>query len=229
MIATSREDIESTPSAIQAPMIQAAATQRRIRALFRAMSTDFLLREQFVTDPAQVFSEYVHRTRVPADKASVSNQFIYSVMASPGLMHWASEYSARHGRDFPPINRFAEDFSRAVVQEGGWHVVVALLRSTIAGHDVFSSQNGLLQILFPGWWVSDDGAGGGGEAPKTGGAEGGPGGTAKPTGTGTEQSGTGTEHSLGTDHGYIQVTIQALVQFSTRLLRVGALDIAVDE
>ena len=62
------------------PMVlRAAAVSHRVDALFKAMSQDYLLREQFVTDPAQVLSDYVDRGQLPEQRASVSNQLAYSV------------------------------------------------------------------------------------------------------------------------------------------------------
>ena len=68
--------------------IQRAAIVRRVDALFRAMSSDFLLREQFVTDPAQILSEYVYSRKLPPDETAPINHLIYSVMSNRGLVNW---------------------------------------------------------------------------------------------------------------------------------------------
>ena len=212
-------------------LISAVATGRRVDALFRSMSTDYLLREQFVTDPAQVLSEYVNGTRISPDRASVGNQLLYSVMASPGLLRWLTGYADRSRRSVPSRNQFAADFGRAVVEHGNHHVVVALLRSSIERHDVFAPDEPLLQIMLHGLWQGDDdpGTGGGeGTGPGTDPGTGGGGGTDPGTGTGTG-GGEGTGPAEG-DFGffgrsYVQVTLQALVQFATHLRNIGALDV----
>ena len=49
-----------------------AATVRRIDALFQAMETDFLLREQFITGPSQILMDYLAIPSVPQeDRKSV--------------------------------------------------------------------------------------------------------------------------------------------------------------
>jgi len=60
--------------------IARAAVLRRFDALFRAMSQDFLLREQFVTDPAQIASEYVYG---PASRRAGGGSSISSCTRSP--------------------------------------------------------------------------------------------------------------------------------------------------
>src|SRR5262249_5205478 len=57
--------------------MRTVAVVSRLHALFRATATDPLLRQQLVTDPAQVISEYVHRQTLTAQQASVANQFLY--------------------------------------------------------------------------------------------------------------------------------------------------------
>jgi hypothetical protein len=95
------------------------------------MSTDFLLREQFVTNPAQILSEYVQGKAPSPQKAAVANQLVYAVMAHPRLLAWLRDYAARNRRHPPSRDRAVSDFSRAVVDLGACHVVVALVRSSV--------------------------------------------------------------------------------------------------
>ena len=67
---------------------QRVATVTRLDALFRAMSTDFLLREQFVTNPMQVLTEYVYGIQLPSDQAALSNQLLYAVVSSQSMRVW---------------------------------------------------------------------------------------------------------------------------------------------
>ena len=71
---------------------------RRFDALFRAMSTDFLLREQFVTDPAQVVSEFVYRTQLEPGVAATINRLVYSVAANAGLLTWIRRTASTRSR-----------------------------------------------------------------------------------------------------------------------------------
>src|SRR5260370_20495936 len=80
-----------------------AAIVRRVDALFRAMSSDFLLREQFITDPAQILSEYVYAKKLPPDETAPINHLIYSVMSSRSLLHWLRD------RAFQPRSQMQSD------------------------------------------------------------------------------------------------------------------------
>ena len=114
---------------------------RRVDALFRAMSTDFLLREQFVTGPAQVIAEYVQGGSLPEHEAAASNQLIYSVMANRGLLIWLRRYAMRHHGSPPSRGRFLRDFSLAVAEHGGHRVIIALLRGVVDKESVISRGN----------------------------------------------------------------------------------------
>jgi hypothetical protein len=172
-------------------VLQRAAMARRADALFKAMSTDFLLREQFITDPAQITSEYLYGTSLPPQKASVSNQILFSVMSNPKLLGWLRDYAVKHSADPPSRDAFAREFGRAVVEFGGYHVVLALFRNSVEKEDAVAFDEALLPIIYAIFT-------GGGFAS----------GTEMSTGTfATEQSGThmstgglvaGTEMSTGT-------------------------------
>ena len=70
---------------LQQLQLRQADIARRVDALFKTMSTDFLLREQFVTEPAQLLNEYVHGRKLPDDQIQDTDRFIYPVMSSaPG-------------------------------------------------------------------------------------------------------------------------------------------------
>ena len=212
-----------------------AAATRRTDVLFRAMSTDSLLREQFVTDPSQVLSEYVYGSRLPADTASVRNQLLYAVMSNHRLLGWLESYSTQHNGRLPGADNFVKDFGSAVVQYGGHHIVLALIRASTE-KEALNIEEALLPIIF-----SFFNRGGGVFSS----------GTEMSTGTdfGTERSGTersgeifaaGTEMSTGTDFGtersgtersgifvapyYVLVSLEALAQYAGQLKDAGALN-----
>jgi len=207
------------------PTLPRAAVARRVDALFKAMASDFLLREQFVTDPAQIVAEYVYGTRLSPPKAFVNNLLLYAVVSNPALLRWIGEYSAKHHQELPTRQTFVRDFARAVTERGDYHVVIAFARGSLERETVLDTDDLLFQIFFHGPGIF-------GPAAETGGAEGGPGHTGGPdggtgTGTGTEQS-TGTEHSLvGSElfGSYVAVTLDALAHYATRLRSAGALDL----
>ena len=209
------------------------------------MSTDFLLREQFVTDPAQIASEYIYSKRIPAQQASVVNHLLFAVISNPALLGWLRSYSRHHRNQLPSVNRFLADFSRAVTKYDGSHVVTALFRGFIDQDSTFVLDEVLLHVLLN---ILVAGRGSVSSA-----------GTEMSTGTdfGTERSGTevsqerrrifseGTEMSTGTDFGtersgtevsqestdtsYVTVILEALAQYAVQLRRAGALDMISSE
>ena len=196
MIRKIRSDEMIPGRASSQSLIGVAAKARRVDALFRAMSSDYLLREQFVTDPSQVMSEYLSGERLAQEATSVGNQLLYATMSNPRLLRWLHGYATHHGGRVPSPHQFIRDFSRAVVASEGHHVVLALLRASGTSTELMSVEEALLPLLFgffrPGAVFAS--------------------GTEMSTGTdfGTERSGTeksggifasGTEMSTGTDFG----------------------------
>ena len=108
-----------------------ATVSRRVNALFREMSHDSLLREQFVTDPSQVVSEYVYAQRLPESKASTLNQLVYAVASNVSLTRWLRDHFRRESGPTQVRNRFFSDFARAVVEHRAEHVVLALSRASL--------------------------------------------------------------------------------------------------
>lgn len=128
------------------------ALQRRLDALFRALASDFLLREQFITDPAQIASEYINGKRIAPDKAAAMNYLIYSCLANNYLISWLRDYAMRSdGQEPITQQRFVRDFSAAVVEQRAPHVVSALAHFAL--HDTARIQldDNWLQVIFGRW------------------------------------------------------------------------------
>jgi hypothetical protein len=172
---------------------------RRVGALFTAMSSDFLLRQQFVTDPAQVLAEYVDGESLSAEIAAAANRLLYSVLSNPGLLRWISGYASQHKQGASAGQDFDRKFARAVARHGDEQTVLTLIAGASDTQDRFTTQSRLLLAIIAalalrGRSVFDGTEGDGGT-----GTEVSPGtGTDVSPGTGTEVSpGTGTEVSPG--------------------------------
>jgi hypothetical protein len=133
--------------------IREAATERRVSALFKAMSTDFLLCEQFLTDPAQVLADFVGGKSLPQAEADAYNHMIYSIAASPALLSWLRSYSVKQGAHRPSLDQFLLDFGHAVADRQAHHVVNALVHGATRSHAPLSSEvmnaakNGLIHVF----------------------------------------------------------------------------------
>jgi hypothetical protein len=112
----------------------------RTHAMFRAMSADYLLREQFATDPTQVFCDYVFADRAPGVETETANQLIFSVFSNPHLRRWMGAYSRRLGGRSPSRHVFASQFASAVAASRDPLVALALVRGTAADRDLFELQ-----------------------------------------------------------------------------------------
>src|SRR5262245_25275969 len=124
----SRSDFVAAPRDTEIHYMLPLPLRRRVDALFRALASDFLLREQFVTDPAQITSEYVYGKRIPAKAAATLNYFIYSCLADNHLISWFRRYSLRNRGKQITRKRFLDDFSQAIVQHKANRVVLVLAR-----------------------------------------------------------------------------------------------------
>jgi hypothetical protein len=119
--------------------------KRRVDALFRALSSDYLLREQFVTDPAQILTEYVSGERLEPDAAAAANHLVYAVVSNPGLLRWVQSAGAK-GK-VPAGDDFADQFAHAVARNGDEATVLAIIRAAGDPRDHFSVQAEVLRAL----------------------------------------------------------------------------------
>ena len=181
---------------------------RRTDALFRALSTDYLLREQFVTDPAQILSEYLYGKRLTDEASDAANQLLYCVLSNPRLRRWMADYSGHLKGSTPTNHEFALQFARAVAKQGDELTALSLIRTASEGRGDFVVQADLLRSIIAvigtrfGSGGTEVSPGGGTEVSPGGGTEVSPGaifrGTEVSPGGGTEVSpGGGTEVSPG--------------------------------
>ncbi|MEU2233886.1 hypothetical protein, partial [Streptomyces vietnamensis] len=127
--------------------LRVAAVGRRVNALFRAMSTDLLLREQFVTDPAQILAEYVDGSRLSPQRASAVNQLLYAVAANTDVLLWLRNYVLTRLETPTSREQFMTDFGRAVTEKQATHVVLALLRLSMEKEAMPMAPGSLVQII----------------------------------------------------------------------------------
>jgi hypothetical protein len=119
--------------------------KRRFDALFRALGSDYLLREQFVTDPAQILTEYVRGRRLEQDQADAANQFVFATVSNPAMLQWLSSYGGA-GRGVSD-EQFAADLARALAKHGDEQVQLAVLRAAGEPDDLFTIQATVLRGL----------------------------------------------------------------------------------
>jgi hypothetical protein len=220
--AKSRPLLESTQQA-PAQILERLSTARRVDALFMAMSNDFLLREKFVTNPAQITTEYVYGNTFPLAKATAMNKLFYSVVSNRKLLSWLRRYSTQYRGNQPSAGKFLTDFGRAVVEHGGDHIVFALIASSLTGAGL-DFDDSLLHVIFSrGPGIREDGPDGG---TPTGGAGGGSGTDSK---TGGQEGGPGKRQLGFLSQGYVLITLEAAIQYATSLRESGALDIGFSE
>jgi hypothetical protein len=127
------------------------ALQRRLDALFRALASDFLLREQFITDPAQIASEYVNGKRLAPEESAAINYLIYSCLGNNYLISWLRDYAMRSDRKPITQQELVQDFAVAVVEQRAHHVVSALAHFALHDTPRIQLDNDWLQVIFGRW------------------------------------------------------------------------------
>lgn len=132
------------------------ALQRRLDALFRALSSDFLLREQFVTNPAQITSEYVLGEQIGEEAVANLNYAIYNCLTTPRLIQWFNLYALQRQESNEPltITEFTRDFARALVQTKTYGMVEALTSIALDSKASLQISDQWLQVIFGPWQVS---------------------------------------------------------------------------
>jgi len=142
----------SNENSVPSPLAEAAIA-RRSEALFKALTNDFLLREQFVTDPTQIFFEYVHSRKPSPEQTTVTNHLLWAVFATPRLLEWYRQYLISHQAKPPSSRQFMTDFVHAMVNCQAHDVVAAFVSSSDEGQavlgfhqdfPVFDLKNGLI-------------------------------------------------------------------------------------
>lgn len=119
----------------------------RTNAILRAMAGDALLREQFATDPLQIFSDYVSADRISVSKVEAANQLVFAVFSSPQMRRWLADYSLRLGGRTPSRPLFAKQFANAAAASRDSLVALALVRSAAAGEGHFELQADFFRAL----------------------------------------------------------------------------------
>ncbi len=162
---------------------------RRSKALLRAVSEDFLLREQFVTEPAGLLADYLGDGPPSEEAAGIANQLLYSIVSNPSTMSWMMNNAGQLARSSDA------ELSIALAGIGARSGDVALVASLMRGGS--SSEAGLGPALD---LIRVIGGALGGRFGGIGGTEFTPGtGTRFTPGTGTRFTpGAGTEFTPGT-------------------------------
>jgi hypothetical protein len=102
-------------------------TARRSSALLHALSTDFLLREQFITDPVGMFSEYIGGASGSQEVDNSANQVLYAIVSNSQTLSWLRERVAAPGQDLSDA-ALAQDLAKVVGSSGDEALAAALIR-----------------------------------------------------------------------------------------------------
>ncbi|MES2019408.1 MAG: hemagglutinin [Pseudomonadota bacterium] len=160
--------------AISTHTLSDAKAAWRTRAMLRAMSGDYLLREQFASDPVQVYCDYVAPGHMAGEKVEAVNQLVFAMFSNAHLRHWMGDYAQRLGGQAPSRDRFAKQLAGAIAAARDPLVTLALVRGTTSGEGYFDLLADVVRALLVAM------------------------GRAGTVSSGTEMSpGTGTEHSPG--------------------------------
>nr|CUV18492.1 conserved protein of unknown function [Ralstonia solanacearum] len=183
----------------------------RTHAMLRAMSADYLLREQFATDPIQVYCDYVAPGREVGQKADAASQLIFSVFSSPHLRRWIGDYARRLGGRVPSRHVFAREFAGAVAASRDPLVALALVRGAAVGEGHFELQADFFRAVLAAMSRGGFSASGTEMSPGVTATEMSPGGPA-------------TEHSLGAASlvGRVAAEVANAARFAAELQRLAA-------
>ncbi|TFB42270.1 hypothetical protein [Pseudomonas sp. F01002] len=124
-----------------------AKSASRTNALFKAMSTDYLLREQFATDPAQVLINYVQGAYPTQASTDTTNQLIFAVLSCSPLRRWMDAVGRREDHAQLSRHSFAVEFAKAAAASGDYLVTLALIRSASDKEGEFMARLDLLRWI----------------------------------------------------------------------------------
>jgi hypothetical protein len=122
-------------------------SNRRADALMRTLGGDFLLREQFVTAPSQLVSEYLHSEKLPEEASSASDQLIYAVFSDEALLKTLKQRLSADPQAIDDSEKLADVLADAVAETGAKTVITALMHASIERVDVISRASVLALLL----------------------------------------------------------------------------------
>ena len=130
--------------------LKGAGVSRRAEALFRTMGSDYLLREQFVTDPVDIYFEYVHGRKPPPEQSAATSHLIYAVLSSRPMLQWFHDRLAKSHAQQPAREAFVQEFGRAAARKGAEPVTSALLHAALHGDKVLGFSDDFPFFLLDG-------------------------------------------------------------------------------
>jgi hypothetical protein len=95
----------------------------------RALSTDFLLREQFITDPAGMLSEYVGRKTISTEARDAANQLVFAVVSNPRVLDGLRQRVTTLGSAGPVQVALANALAKAVGEHPDPAIAASLIRA----------------------------------------------------------------------------------------------------
>ncbi|MEU7110714.1 hypothetical protein [Streptomyces sp. NPDC046182] len=99
----------------------------------RRWRREFLLREQFVTDPAQILAESVRGERLERRQGEDTNRLIHAGMSDPGLVRWIRDVGRQPWQNRAKPDAGLAVAGRAVIDNGAADVVTALVATSGEG------------------------------------------------------------------------------------------------
>jgi len=113
----------------------------------RALSTDFLLREQFVTDPAGMFGDYVGGKALSPEATSASNHLLYAIVSNPQMLGWVQNLADGGADSDLSDASIARSLVTAVSKSGDEAVVSSLIKFGSSGETSIQPALGLVRNL----------------------------------------------------------------------------------
>ena len=109
--------------------MQRMRTARRSKALMRSLSTDFLLREQFVTDPAGMFLDYTLGGPIVPEAASTANQLLYAIVSDRRSLAWLHRQASTRGQTDLSYAALGKELAIVAGHSGDAAISASLIRA----------------------------------------------------------------------------------------------------
>jgi hypothetical protein len=109
-------------------VLQDRSLTEAIAGLFLTLREKPEERNKFLQDPAAILGL---DDRFPAQSVSIANALLYDLMQTPGVLAWIRDYAQEHQGKPPRRQEFMSDFQRAVIESGGEHFILRIVRESV--------------------------------------------------------------------------------------------------
>lgn len=114
--------------------------QKNVARLFEKSKTDESFARNLIENPSGTLSEFVSMKKMPPDQESMTNRFLFSILANDQVREWLQSYKYSGDKKNPSTHElelsFRRDFAAMLINLGDIDIFKSMLEHTAKGYDI---------------------------------------------------------------------------------------------